>query len=193
MPPSSEPSPSAVPTGGGTGRATAPLHVPGRESVDEPVTAEELAPVRVGMTRLQRLFASRRIHSNMAAAAGVRLSEQALQVLRTLADGRSLPVGDLARAARMDTGAVSRQLRTLEDQGLVQRESSPAHGSIVLVEATGEGRRMARRYEKVRSGQLARALEGWTPEERAELGRLLVRLVDDLQSTPYVDPDDDTT
>ena len=153
--------------------------------------ADDLAPVRLGITRLQRLFASRRIHSNMAAAAGVHLSEQALQVLRTLADGRSLPVGDLARAARMDTGAVSRQLRTLEEQELVQRQSSPSHGSIVLVEATREGRQTARRYEKVRSGQLARALEGWTPEERTELGRLLVRLVDDLQSTPYVDPDED--
>jgi DNA-binding MarR family transcriptional regulator len=175
------PSPSAAPVGGDTG------HVPGSAHGGLP---EELAPVRVGMTRLQRLFASRRIHSNMAAAAGVRLSEQGLQVLRTLGDGRSRPVGDLARAARMDTGAVSRQLKVLEDAALVRRESSPAHRSIVLVEATPEGQRLARRYERVRSAQLARALEGWTPEERLELGRLLVRLVDDLQSTPYLDPDE---
>ena len=143
------------------------------------------------MTRLQRLFASRRIHASMAAAAGVRLSEQGLQVLRTLGDGAPQPVGDLARAARMDTGAVSRQLRGLEEQGLVARQHSPTHGSIVLVEATDEGRRLQRRYEKVRTGQLARALEGWTPTERAELGQLLLRLVDDLQSTPYLDPDED--
>nr|WP_249419850.1 MarR family transcriptional regulator [Rhabdothermincola salaria] len=126
----------------------------------------------------------------MAAAAGVRLSEQGLQVLRTLADGPPQPVGDLARAARMDTGAVSRQLRGLEEQGLVARQSSPTHGSIVLVKATDEGRRLQRRYEKVRTGQLGRALDDWTPAERADLGRLLLRLVDDLQSTPYLDPDE---
>jgi DNA-binding MarR family transcriptional regulator len=187
------PTPSAAPLGAGAGRvpvSTLEGLDPSPAEAGSSVRTEELAPVRLGMTRLQRLFASRRIHSNMAAAAGVRLSEQGLQVLRTLGDGRSRPVGDLARAARMDAGAVSRQLKALEDAALVRRESSPAHGSIVLVEATPEGRRLARRYERVRSAQLARALEGWTPDERLELGRLLVRLVDDLQSTPYLDPDE---
>jgi len=152
---------------------------------------EELAAIRLGIGRLQRLFASRRVHSGMASAAGVSLPQQALQVLRTLGDQGPQPVSDVARAARMDNGAVSRQLRVLEGQGLVRRESSPAHGSIVLVEATEEGRRLNHRYERVRSGQLGRALAHWTPEERAQLGELMVRLVDDLQATPYLDPDAD--
>lgn len=150
---------------------------------------EELAAVRLGITRLQRLFSSRRVHTGMAAAAGVALSQQALQVLRALGGHGSQAVSDVARSARMDTGAVSRQLRVLEEAGLVRRRTSPAHGSIVLVEATPDGQRINRRYERVRFGHLDRALEGWTPEERTELGRLLVRLVDDLQSTPYLDPD----
>lgn len=177
--------------------APAPAPVPPERSErsaparSERVPDVELAEIRTGIGRLQRLFASRRVHSGMASAAGVHLSQQALQVLRTLAETPARPVSDLARAARMDTGAVSRQLRVLEDEGLVHRRASPAHGSIVLVEATEEGLRLARRYEKVRSGQLGRALAHWTPEERAQLGHLLVRLVDDLQSTPYLDPDDD--
>ena len=151
----------------------------------------QLQSVRLGLTRLQRLLSSRRVHAGMAGAARVVLPQQAMNVLRALGDREPLPVGDLARAARMDTGAVSRQIRVLEEEGLVERRSSPQHGSIVLVEATSDGRSMAEGFERVRSAQLSRALADWTPEERLELGRLLIRLVDDLQSTPYLQADRD--
>lgn len=151
----------------------------------------QLQSVRLGLTRLQRLLSSRRVHAGMAGAARVALPQQAMNVLRALGDRDPLPVGDLARAARMDTGAVSRQIRVLEDEGLVERRSSPQHGSIVLVVATPEGAAMARRFERVRGAQLSRALSDWTPEERAQLGQLMLRLVDDLQATPYLQTDGD--
>jgi DNA-binding MarR family transcriptional regulator len=151
----------------------------------------QLQSVRLGLTRLQRLLSSRRVHAGMAGAARVVLPQQAMNVLRSLGDREPLPVGDLARAARMDTGAVSRQIRVLEEEGLVERRSSPQHGSIVLVEATAEGRAMAQRFERVRGAQLSRALMEWTPEERKQLGELMLRLVDDLQATPYLQADGD--
>lgn len=151
----------------------------------------QLQSVRLGLTRLQRLLSSRRVHAGMAGAARVALPQQAMNVLRALGDRDPLPVGDLARAARMDTGAVSRQIRVLEEEGLVERRSSPQHGSIVLVVATPVGAAMARRFERVRGAQLSRALSDWTPEERAQLGELMLRLVDDLQATPYLQTDGD--
>ena len=42
------------------------------------------------------------------------------------------------------------------------------------------------KVEAVRAHQLQRALAGWTVDEQAELGRLLVRLADDLQAAPYL-------
>ncbi len=150
---------------------------------------DQLVTVRLGLTRLGRLLSSRRVHVGMAGAAGVELSEQAMNVLRALGDREPLPMGDLARAARMDTGAVSRQIRVLESEGLARREVSPQHRSIVLVEATDQGKDVARRFERVRHAQLARALASWTDEEREQLGVLLVRLVEDLQSTPYLRSD----
>ena len=149
----------------------------------------QLQSVRLGLTRLQRLLSSRRVHAGMAGAARVALPQQAMNVLRALGDRDPLPVGDLARAARMDTGAVSRQIRVLEEEGLVERRSSPQHGSIVLVVATPEGKAMAHRFERVRNAQLSRALIDWTPEEREQLGSLMLRLVDDLQATPYLQTD----
>ena len=86
----------------------------------------QLQSVRLGLTRLQRLLSSRRVHAGMAGAARVVLPQQAMNVLRALGDREPLPVGDLARAARMDTGAVSRQIRVLEEEGLVLG-SSLAH------------------------------------------------------------------
>jgi DNA-binding MarR family transcriptional regulator len=150
---------------------------------------DQLGAVRLGLTRLGRLLSSRRVHAGMARAAGVALPEQAMNVLRALGDRDPLPVGDLARAARMDAGAVSRQIRVLEEAGLVERRDSPPHGSIVWVVATTEGRETARRFERVRNAQLSRALADWTDDEREELGRLLLRLVDDLQVTPYQSTD----
>jgi hypothetical protein len=50
---------------------------------------------------------------------------------------------------------------------------------------------MAQRFERVRSAQLSRALIEWTPEERLQLGKLMLRLVDDLQATPYLQTDGD--
>jgi len=155
-------------------------------SLDQSTSFEgQLGDVRLGLTRLGRLLSSRRVHAGMAGAAGVTLPQQAMNVLRALGDRDPLPVGDLARAARMDPGAVSRQIRVLEEAGYVERRDSPQHGSIVLVVATPEGRDVARRFERVRHAQLSRALADWTDDEREQLGRLLLRLVDDLQSTPY--------
>jgi len=151
----------------------------------------ELGEVRLGLTRMGRLLSSRRVHAGMAQAAGVALPQQAMNVLRALGDREPLPVTDLARAARMDAGGVSRQVRVLVDAGLAERRSSPQHRSIVLVVATDEGRATARRFERVRNAQLSRALADWTDAERDELGRLLLRLVDDLQSTPYLPTDGD--
>lgn len=150
---------------------------------------DQLVTVRLGLTRLGRLLSSRRVHVGMAGAAGVELAEQAMNVLRALGDRDPISVGDLARAARMDNGAVSRQIRVLESEGLVLRRASPQHRSIVLVEATAQGREIARRFERVRNAQLTRALADWSDEERETLGRLLLRLVDDLQSTPYLRSD----
>lgn len=157
----------------------------------DPALEAQLESVRLGLTRLGRLLASRRVHAGMASAAGAALPQQALTVLRALGGREALAVSDLARAARMDAGAVSRQVKVLEEHGMAERRPSQAHGSVVLVEATEEGRRVAERYERVRSAQLSRALADWEPAERDELGRLLLRLVDDLQSTPYLRSDGD--
>jgi DNA-binding MarR family transcriptional regulator len=145
----------------------------------------DVEAVREGIHRLQRLLGSRRPWAALGEAAGVALVQQGIQVLEVLHDGQPRSTADLARLARMDTAAVSRQVRELEARGLVARRPSPVHGRVVLIEPTGEGRTTARRLHDLRDQHLADALESWEPSEREVLGRLVLRLVDDLEDTPY--------
>jgi DNA-binding MarR family transcriptional regulator len=149
------------------------------------VPEPDVEGVRLGLHRLQRLLASRRSWSALADAADVELPQQVIQVLQVLQDGAARSMAELGRLARMDAAAVSRQVRVLEDRGLVARNPSPTHGRIVLVEPTPEGLVMARRLHDLRNRHLVDALAGWEPEERDVLGRLMLRLVDDLQATPH--------
>jgi DNA-binding MarR family transcriptional regulator len=141
--------------------------------------------LRTGLRRMQRLLASRRIFASLAGAAGAEVTQQGVDILTALADGAARPIGEVARLARLDAGAVSRQITRLEADGYVRREGA-RRGSVVLVTATRRGRTLLEKVEAVRSDQLQRALSGWTAEEQAELGRLLVRLADDLQGAAYL-------
>lgn len=147
--------------------------------------SEEISAIAGSLQALQRLRGSRRVHAALVRAADVELSQQAVQVLLALGDSQS--VAALARVAHMDVGAVSRQLRVLEDRGLVMRAPSPDNGSVVLVTATDTGIATARQIRRLRDEHLERALAAWTPGDRQHLGALLQRLVDDLQATPYRD------
>jgi DNA-binding MarR family transcriptional regulator len=141
--------------------------------------------VRLGLHRLQRLLAGRRPFSALTAAAGLALSQQEMQVLQVLGDGQARSMAELARSARLDAGAVSRQVQALHERGLLARRSSPNGGRVVLVEPTPEGLAAARRVDELRNRHLLDALGHWSSDERETLGRLLLRLVDDLQATPY--------
>ncbi len=141
--------------------------------------------ISTGLYRLQRLLSSRRVSSRLADAAELQVSQQGMQLLRALRDGVPRPVAEAARAARMDVGAASRQLRLLDDAGLTERSPSPDNASVVLVRVSARGSRLAERLHQVESRHMRDALAGWTVAEREQLGELLVRLVDDLQRTPY--------
>jgi DNA-binding MarR family transcriptional regulator len=152
---------------------------------ERPTDAGPLVEVRQGLHRLQRLLAGRRSAASLVAAAGVDLTQQGVQVLNALRDGGPCSPADIARVAQMDAAAVSRQVRTLEADGLVERRPSPGHGRIVLVALSRRGVQVADELAEIRERHLTEVLRGWSSEEQAQLGHLLLRLVDDLQETPY--------
>lgn len=138
-----------------------------------------------GLYRLQRLLSSRRVSSTLADAANVGVGQQGMQILRALLDGAARPVAAAARTARMDVGAASRQLRKLDQAGFTERAASPDNASVVLVKLTARGVTLAKRLQHVNNQHLRDALADWSNDEREQLGGLLMRLVEDLQQTPY--------
>jgi DNA-binding MarR family transcriptional regulator len=68
---------------------------------------------------------------------------------------------------------MSRQLRALEDLGLVNREPDPADGRAFLMRLTAEGRERFNRVRRARRDSYLRQLAAWDRGDVAELARLL--------------------
>lgn len=144
----------------------------------------DIVAVAAAVQRLQRLRNSKRIHAVLTDAAGVVLTQQSLRLLIAVTDGETAT--ELASSSNMDGAAVSRELRRLEEAGLVAREPSPHHHAGVVVRLTVEGRMARDRVVAVRHHHLARTFSGWSQTDTAALADLLGRFVDDLQANPLV-------
>jgi DNA-binding MarR family transcriptional regulator len=83
---------------------------------------------------------------------------------------------ELAAYIGVGKATMSRQLRALEDLGLVAREPDPADGRAWLVHLTDEGRVRFSAVREARRARYVRQLGGWDPREVAELARLLHQL-----------------
>jgi DNA-binding MarR family transcriptional regulator len=145
---------------------------------------EALDELMVPLARLGRLLGSRQVAARTAAVAGVDVSQQGVALLRALRRGGQQSMATLAAAAAMDLGAVSRQVRLLEDEGAVRRSRVPEDGRVALLDLTPEGRAMADRIHAVGVRHLEDALRGWSDDDERTLARLMLRLVDDLVRTP---------
>lgn len=89
--------------------------------------------------------------------------------------GRQRATG-LAAYIGVGKATMSRQLRALEELGLVSREPDPADGRAWLVELTPEGRARVGRVREARRARYAGRLADWNPAEVTELARLLHQL-----------------
>ncbi|MFI6012049.1 MarR family winged helix-turn-helix transcriptional regulator [Streptomyces sp. NPDC051243] len=83
---------------------------------------------------------------------------------------------ELAAYIGVGKATMSRQLRALEDLGLVAREPDPADGRAWLVHLTEEGRGRVAKVREARRARYVEQLSHWDRGEVAELARLLNQL-----------------
>ena len=145
----------------------------------------ELDAVERALERLLRLSASRKVHARQAAAARVSVSQPGLVLLRRLQEEGPMSLGELARMTDMDPGATGRQVRQLEEDGLVAKATSPDDGRVTLVRVTPKGADVRRRLAEVGGRHMEDVLGTWSSRDRVALARLLDRLVHDLRSVHY--------
>ncbi|MGA5165775.1 MarR family winged helix-turn-helix transcriptional regulator [Streptomyces lavendulocolor] len=104
------------------------------------------------------------------------LEPAAYGLLVRLEDAGTQRATELAAYFGVGKATMSRQLRALEDLGLVARAPDPADGRASLVRLTDEGRSRFRRVRDARRARYMRKLAGWDRAEVAELARLLHQL-----------------
>ena len=132
----------------------------------EPATLEEavlVATMRVGKRLRQRL-------------PGDDVEFSALALLKAVEAQGPLRFSALATALHLDASTVSRQVRPLEDRGLIRRTMDPADGRASQVAITPAGRKALKAGGERRRQLIAEVLADWDDADREALRALLHRL-----------------
>jgi DNA-binding MarR family transcriptional regulator len=127
------------------------------------------------MARISRVASSRAAHRVRTSTAGYDLSQPAVSILSTLVHSGPARQRELVRAVNVDAPLVSRELRRLVSDGLVER----GEGRMSAFSATPEGRVV---YERVRASadaMLAGFLREWSDADLAVLAEQLERFLAD--------------
>ncbi len=113
-----------------------------------------------------------RIHVTTSAGK-IELDRSAYGILCRLVDEGPQRLGVLAQAFGLDPSTITRQVQTLEGNGLVRREVDPTDRRAALLDLSEEGRRLLTETRERRRARLQAALDDWSPHDLEELGRLL--------------------
>lgn len=148
-----------------------------------------LAGLLPRITQLSAVLTRGRVVERAVAAAGIDVDRPALSVLITLhTAGGPLRVGEIATRMQVVGPHVTRQVNELERRGLVHRVADPADQRARLVEMTSGGADAVGRYLREVLGWFSGAMAGWSEQDRADLTRLLGRMVDDLTAQVDEEP-----
>ncbi|MGZ8742506.1 MAG: MarR family winged helix-turn-helix transcriptional regulator [Nocardioides sp.] len=132
----------------------------------EPATAEEAvltATVRVGKRLRQRLPGDEFDFSSMA-------------LLKTLATQGPMRLSALASVLHLDASTVSRQVRTLQDRGLVERTDDPDDGRASQIGISPHGLPALEDGGRRRRALIGHVMADWAESDRETLRVLLHRL-----------------
>lgn len=113
------------------------------------------------------------------AAAGHALNFSQFITIKRLAAGTA-GVTELARAAHLHPGAMTRLLDKLEARGLLARVADPADRRALHIDLTPAGRAFWREVDRYAQRVRAHATADMDEAEQAELMRLLTRVRDNL-------------
>lgn len=116
-------------------------------------------------------------------ASGDPVDRAALVVLRQVSEHAPIRLSDLGPHLLLDLSTISRQVRTLEERGLVQRSECAHDRRAFLLSPTERGRALLEDALCRRSVALSAALADWSAADVDRLIALLRRFADDLTPT----------
>jgi DNA-binding MarR family transcriptional regulator len=122
----------------------------------------------------------RRIAERVRAGAGLQLDRAAYPLLRGIAECGPVRLSDLAARLGVQVSTASRQVKELEQAGLVERTGDPRDGRVAMLALAPAGCEALLRLRESWRRALAEILAEWPEEDRQALGALLTRLAADM-------------
>lgn len=137
------------------------------------------------LAMLTRQASLMRLHDLVSARGGLTLERSAYPLLNQILalqtpGGGGGRLSDVAAGLRVAVPTVSRQVRQLEDLGLVVRTQDPIDGRAILLEVTDAGIDALQRMRAEWQRTVAGILESWPKKDREILGELLDRFAVEL-------------
>jgi DNA-binding MarR family transcriptional regulator len=148
-----------------------------------PVAQEQISEVdrvEAALTALFRWGNLTKVRERFRARLGLPIDRAAYAILRELDLRGPRRLSELARDLGIDVSTASRQVVTLEREGLATRSTLPGDRRCTVLEVSARGHRTLARVRQGRKAFVADLLEGWPPHDREALARLLERLVTEL-------------
>ena len=143
---------------------------------DDPV----LIKVDEALLTLGRPSHLRRIGERVRAGAGLPLDRAAYPVLRGIAECGPVRLSDLAARLGVEISTASRQVKELEQAGLVERTGDPKDGRVTMLALAPAGREALKKLRESWRRTLVEILDAWPEDEREQLATLLARLAADM-------------
>ena len=136
------------------------------------------------LAMLTRQASLMRLHELVSARGGLTLERSAYpllnQILALQGQAGAGRLTDVAAGLGVAVPTVSRQVRQLEDLGLVVRTKDPIDGRAILLEVTDAGVDALQRMRVEWRKTVAEILEPWPQKDRELLGELLERFALEL-------------
>ncbi len=149
-------------------------------SYSERVTDDEtLRSLEHEMSVLVRRI--RRVIAERARMLHPDLSPVAYSMLMALNDSGPRRASDLVEIFSIDKGAVSRQVQTLLELGLIERNPDPEDRRAMILAISEEGHRRLADIASVRRHEVGQRLEAWSEEDLGAFVRSLARYNDALE------------
>jgi DNA-binding MarR family transcriptional regulator len=132
------------------------------------------------LAMLTRQASLMRLHELVSNRGGLTLERSAYPLLNQILALQGGRLSDIAAGLKVAVPTVSRQVRQLEDLGLVVRTQDPIDGRAILLEVTPAGLDALQRMREEWRKTVAEILESWPGKDREILGELLERFVVEL-------------
>jgi DNA-binding MarR family transcriptional regulator len=145
--------------------------------MSRPYEAPEAPPEVVAIARYNDLVArnlrNSQVLEGLVESAGARITRATFEVLANIERRGPLRLSHLVQRMGVDQSTISRQVRPLEELGLIERTEDPDDRRAVWLTTTPVGQEVIRRVRERVNRNVEAALASWSPGDRSELGRLL--------------------